>query len=137
MDIDRSDPAANLAYIARDLEQAISLASPDRPIDPVSTTNASVLAAAHSHRGYLLLLASKSETNRRLLASIPSLKDVPSGELEELASKDLAVGGRFGNETARQLAVKTNPYAKLCGSIVKEALQKEIAEYYQGGVQDV
>lgn len=29
---------------------------------------------------------------------------------------------------AQQISVKTNPYAKMCGSIVREAIQKEILE---------
>jgi len=97
----------------------------------VSAMDAKILAAAHTHRGYLLLLASKSEENQHMMDSIKALRDLRKEDLEEMASRELALGGRYGNETARQLAVKTNPYAKLCGSIVKEALQKEISDYYQ------
>lgn len=46
-------------------------------------------------------------------------------DLEELASRDFMMGGRYGNEIARGLAVATNPTAKLCGSIVREAMRKE------------
>jgi len=35
------------------------------------------------------------------------------------------MGGRYGNEMARAMSVATNPYAKLCGGIVKEAMRAE------------
>jgi hypothetical protein len=35
------------------------------------------------------------------------------------------LGGRYGNEIARALAVSANPTAKLCGEMVREALRKE------------
>ena len=66
-----------------------------------------------------------------MMANVPALRELSSQGLEEAASHELALGGRYGNETARQLAVKTNPYAKLCGSIVREALTKEISDFYQ------
>jgi hypothetical protein len=46
-------------------------------------------------------------------------------EFEEAASRDFAMGGRYGNEVAKGLAVSTNPTAKLCGRIVREAIKKE------------
>jgi len=57
---------------------------------------------------------------------------ITAAHFEELASADFAIAGRYGNKTARDLAVKTNPYAKLCGQIVREALQREIKTYYEG-----
>jgi hypothetical protein len=66
-----------------------------------------------------------------MFKQVPLFQDLSSGRLEEAASGELALGGRYGNETARQLAVKTNPYAKLCGAVVKEALTKEISDYHQ------
>ncbi|KIW16814.1 hypothetical protein PV08_04004 [Exophiala spinifera] len=120
-----------VADIFKDLARAISLATPNTLRDTVSRMDANVLASAHTHRGYLLLMASKSERNRGMLGAIPSLKDETTDSLEEAASRELGTGGRYGNETARQLAVKTNPYAKLCGSIVREALMKEVSDYYK------
>ncbi|KIX02731.1 uncharacterized protein Z518_08673 [Rhinocladiella mackenziei CBS 650.93] len=120
-----------VADILHDIAQAVSLATTSKEIDAVSRLDAKVLASAHTHRGYLLLLASKSETSRKMLDDVPSLRGLSRDELEGTASRELALGGRYGNETARQLAVKTNPYAKLCGSIVREALTKEISDFYQ------
>ena len=52
-------------------------------------------------------------------------------EFEEHASRDFVMGGRYGNEIARALAVSANPTAKLCGEMVREAMRKE---YGGGGV---
>jgi len=50
---------------------------------------------------------------------------------EENASRDFMMGGRYGNEIAKALAVSANPTAKLCGEMVREAMRKE---YGGGGV---
>jgi hypothetical protein len=93
--------------------------------------NANVLASAFTHRGLLLWAASRdAELQDALIASVNRLGDLDAEQLEEVASHDFASGGRYGNETAKQLAVKLNPYAKLCGNIVKEAMQKEISDFY-------
>lgn len=129
-----SRPAA-VRSIFEDLSQAIKLTTPSQMTSSISTSHAKVLSAAHTHRGYLLLLASKGEEHRIMLSRIPKLETLSCEQLEEAASRDFALGGRYGNDTARQLAVKTNPYAKLCGSIVKEALTKEISDFYRLQVQ--
>jgi hypothetical protein len=124
------NPSA-VADILEDLAHAVTLATPHKTNGAVSSTDANVLASAHTHRGYLLLISSKSEANRQMLTEVPNLQNLSTQDLEEAASRELALGGRYGNGTARQLAVKTNPYAKLCGSIVREALTKEISDFYQ------
>lgn len=123
--------AATVQRILEDLSQAIKLATPENTTRPLSSSYARVLASAHTHRGYLLLLASKSDTHQQMLNCTPGLEMLSSEQLEEAASREFALGGRYGNDAAKQIAVKTNPYAKLCGSIVKEALTKEISDYYQ------
>lgn len=122
-----------------DLAQAISLATPKRPSDSVSSTQARILADAHTHRGYLLLKAARV---KRASNSSPTgvevqgreqkngdnrlrVLDLLPDQLEEMASRDLFFGGRYGNKIAGSLAVKTNPYAKMCGAIVKEAMREE------------
>ncbi|KAK5936930.1 hypothetical protein PMZ80_010868 [Knufia obscura] len=131
-----SETDSSILYnILLDLEQAISVATRPSPLSPVGAHHARVLASAHTHRGYLLLRASTSPAFLELLKSLrlPSLFNTTTpAEFEELASADFAVAGRYGNKTARDLAVRTNPYAKLCGQIVKEALQREIKTYYEG-----
>lgn len=118
------------SQIFADLSKAITLATPISPADPVSSVQARLLADAHTHRGYLLLKAArvqkevlKDETEHTLPES---LANVESDQIEEMASRDFFFGGRYGNKVAQQLAVQTNPYAKMCGAIVKEAMRKEI-----------
>ena len=123
--------AADLASrIFADLGQAITLATPVSPADPVSQVQARLLADAHTHRGYLLLKASrvkKNQTSEGASEVGPErLRGLSADQLEEMASRDFFFGGRYGNKVAQQLAVQTNPYAKMCGAIVKEAMRKEL-----------
>lgn len=104
-----------------DLGQAISLATPRSPADPLSSVQARILADSHTHRGYILLKAAKKKD-----ISLEKLRQLGSDQLEEMASRDFFFGGRYGNQVAQQLAVQTNPYAKMCGAIVKEAMRKEL-----------
>ena len=121
-----------LRNIVRDLDRAIAIASPDSATDSVLSVNAKVLASAHTHRGLLFWSASRSEDLRLALTEVVDrLAGAESEMLEEIASQEFASGGRYGNDIAKQVAVKTNPYAKLCGNIVKEAMEKEISDYYQ------
>lgn len=111
-----------------DLNKAISLISPSCPTDPLSDLQASLLSKAHTHRGYLFLKASQALNQSK--PSLPTeLAGTSSEQLEEMASKDFSLGGRYGNKIARQLSVKTNPYAKMCSAIVKEAMRKEREDY--------
>jgi len=54
------------------------------------------------------------------------LRNLSSEQLEEMASWGFQLGGRYGNPVAKQMAVRTNPYAKLCGAIVREAMREEM-----------
>jgi hypothetical protein len=118
-----------------DLNTAITLTTPSTPTAPVSPLQADLLANAHTHRGYLLLKAASTTLDPHSLlqpqhlALPPTLIGLSSTAFEELASRDFALGGRYGNKIARQLSVQTNPYAKACGAIVKEALRKEREEF--------
>ncbi|KAJ5316897.1 hypothetical protein PENANT_c016G05227 [Penicillium antarcticum] len=117
--------------IFSDLGQAITLATPASPADPVSSVQGRLLADAHTHRGYLLLKAARgkkvqSDEHGSDLPGPERLRGLGADELEEMASRDFFFGGRYGNKVAQQLSVQTNPYAKMCGAIVKEAMRKEI-----------
>jgi hypothetical protein len=114
-----------------DLNTAITLTTPSTPTAPVSPLQADLLANAHTHRGYLLLKAASTtlDPQPQHPALPPTLTGLSSTALEELASRDFTLGGRYGNKIARQLSVQTNPYAKACGAIVKEALRKEREEF--------
>ncbi|KAJ5105664.1 hypothetical protein NUU61_003011 [Penicillium alfredii] len=117
--------------ILADLGQAITLATPASPADPVSSVQARLLADAHTHRGYLLLKAARKRKtpfgqDDAAAAGPERLRGLGADQLEEMASRDFFFGGRYGNKFAQQLAVQTNPYAKMCGAIVKEAMRKEV-----------
>jgi hypothetical protein len=122
---------ANIADIERvfdDLASAISLAAPG-DAGRVSPVQAKVLATAHTHRAYLYLKAAKAagESETGFLEGGPEkLRGLRKERLEEMASRDFALGGRYGDRLAKEMAVKTNPYAKMCGAIVKEAMREEI-----------
>jgi len=122
-----TDPAntATVSSLFADLGQAINLSTPLSPADPVSPVQARILADAHTHRGYLLLKAARTKRDTKVQGS-GQLWELGSDQLEEMASRDFYLGGRYGNKIAQQMAVQTNPYAKMCGAIVKEAMRKEV-----------
>ncbi|KAF2092818.1 hypothetical protein NA57DRAFT_49485 [Rhizodiscina lignyota] len=112
-----------VASILADLSTAISLITPSSPAESVSQLQAKLLASAHTHRAYILYKISKSGD----LSSLPEpMQHGGAGAVEEMASRDFFLGGRYGNTVAQQMSVRTNPYAKMCGAIVKEALRKEM-----------
>lgn len=122
----------NATSLFSDLGQTISLATPNSQTSPLSPRQAQILADAHTHRGYLLYRAAK------FVSTLPSdqqrggperLRDLDQDQLEEMASRDFSLGGKYGNKIAQQMAVQTNPYAKMCGAIVKEAMRKEQEEF--------
>ncbi|CBX90490.1 hypothetical protein IAQ61_001994 [Plenodomus lingam] len=100
-----------------DLGCAIQHALPSTsPQGPVSPYQARILRTAYSHRAFLYLKAAETETG---------LGGQSKTDLEELASKDFAAAARYGDEVAREMSVRTNPYAKMCGAIVRNALREE------------
>ncbi|KAF2227056.1 hypothetical protein BDZ85DRAFT_247382 [Elsinoe ampelina] len=115
--------------LLRDLQKGIDLASPPSPQAPVSGLQSRLLASAHTHRGLLLLrVADMRKQGLPVFGVGESITKMEAQDIEGLASRDFYQGGRYGNKIAQQLSVKTNPYAKMCGAIVKEAIQKEIDE---------
>lgn len=118
------------SIIFADLGKAINLATPPSPADAISSVQARLLADAHTHRGYILLKAArvKKNTKEGTVENVgpDRLVSLGADQLEEMASHDFFLGGKYGNKVAQQMAVQTNPYAKMCGAIVKEAMRKEI-----------
>jgi hypothetical protein len=114
-----SGPAKKIEALFDNLALAVKNASPSQStfsIAAVSPYQARILRTAFSHRAYLYLKASETGV----------VWDGKSKtELEELASKDFAAAARYGDEVAREMSVRTNPYAKMCGAIVKNALREE------------
>ena len=135
---------SHCASLLNDLARAISLLTPAQPTAPVSPLTARVLANAHTHRAYLLYRASRAKStssdstsistsspeSERTVSVLPAhLREMSSDALEEMASYDFSLGGRYGNPVAKELAVRTNPYAKMCGAIVRDAMRGEIEEW--------
>ncbi|KAF2826107.1 hypothetical protein CC86DRAFT_370214 [Ophiobolus disseminans] len=111
-------PTASIQPLFTDLSRAIHVSLPSSsPTAPVSPYQAKKLRTAYSHRAYLYLKAAEIGT---------SLQGLEKSELEELASKDFAGAARYGDEAAREMSVRTNPYAKMCGAIVRNALKEEM-----------
>ncbi|KAL2835269.1 hypothetical protein BDW59DRAFT_168508 [Aspergillus cavernicola] len=117
-----------LSALLSSLSQSITLSTPPSPADPVSPLQARLLADTHTHRAYLLLKISRYlKNNRDNVEGVPErLREMRPDGLEEMASQDFFLGGRYGNKVAQQMAVQTNPYAKMCGAIVKEAMREEM-----------
>ncbi|KAH8899578.1 hypothetical protein GQ53DRAFT_741735 [Thozetella sp. PMI_491] len=109
-----------------DLDSSISLLTPTTPRAGLSPQAAKTLSMAHTQRAAIYHMTSK------LLSTSPLAVEAHRREatwtkleFEEAASRDFALGGRYGNEIAKGLAVSTNPTAKLCGQMVREAMNKE------------
>lgn len=113
--------------VVRDLTRSMSLASPRREGDPVSPAGGKLLAQAHTQLGALYHAAAKDlDANQDANPVAESFEGWSSEKFAEEASRLFRVGGLYGNEVARALAVQSNPHAKLCGNIVKEAMRKEL-----------
>lgn len=146
LDISGENAQAHCATLLDDLAAAIALLTPPSSTQtstqttPVSPLTARILSNAHTHRAYLLYRASRSSSSPSPSSSSvlevpeltilpPHLRRLSADSLEEMASVDFALGGRYGNPVAKQLAVHTNPYAKMCGAIVRDAMRAEIEEW--------
>ncbi|PUU77173.1 hypothetical protein B9Z19DRAFT_987704 [Tuber borchii] len=95
------------------LNEAIRLSSPSTPTSPLSPLQAKILSQAYTQRAAIHYSMFKQGGNE---------------DMEVAASRDFFEGGRYGNAIAREMAVRTNPYARLCGAIVREAMKKEYGE---------
>ena len=114
--------------LLQDLDKAIELASPSNISQAVSPFQCHLLGQAYTQRAALFHAASKDPNlmaRFRNLGTMFSNWDV--NDFEEAASRDFFMGGRYGNEIGKALAVHTNPTAKLCGQMVQEAMKREMA----------
>lgn len=123
--LDEEKKAAALKALV-DLETSIILLSPASPRSPISPQAAKTLSLAHTQQAAIYHATAKDLMSRQL--ALPSSRleaSWKSLDFEEAASRHFAIGGRYGNEIAKGLAVSTNPMAKLCGQMVREAMRKE------------
>lgn len=123
----------NAAVLAlNDLQKCIALLSPPSPSTPLSPQTAKTLSMAHTQRAAIYLRTAKLLPFR----SLDIYEELPEArwtsiDFEEAASQDLALGGRYGNEIAKSLAVSVNPTAKLCGQMVRQAMKKEYGPSFE------
>ncbi|KAL2129940.1 hypothetical protein VTI74DRAFT_7084 [Chaetomium olivicolor] len=124
--IDDAERLEAVKMVLGDLDRAIALLTPKIAYSTLSPQHARTLSNAHTQRAAIYLMTSKLIGTK----SVSVDAERPEGkwaklDFEERASRDFAMGGRYGNEIAKGLAVSTNPTAKLCGQMVREAMKKE------------
>ncbi|ETS77518.1 hypothetical protein PFICI_11392 [Pestalotiopsis fici W106-1] len=115
-----------------DLDEAISLLTPKSVFGSISPVAGRTLSLAHTQRGAIYHMTAKSASAERQdlgerREAVWSIVD-----FETAASRDFALGGKYGNDIAKGLAVATNPTAKLCGQMVREAMKKEYGPAFEG-----
>jgi len=116
--------------ILTDLSTAITLLTPSSPFSPLSPQTAKTLSQAYTQRGAIYHLTAKRLVFKEAQLRIDRRRQEAEWKVvgfEENASRDFMMGGRYGNEIAKALAVSSNPTAKLCGEMVREAMRKEYA----------
>ena len=127
--------ASNAGHTAlEDLNKAITLLSPASPQRLVSPAQGRTLSQAHMQRAALYHATAKTLAVRRKTLEAQHQQDCPAEGLghwecqdyEEAASRDFLMGGRYGNQIGKALAVHTNPTAKLCGQMVQQAMKREL-----------
>ncbi|KAI1179486.1 hypothetical protein F4777DRAFT_432751 [Nemania sp. FL0916] len=125
-DADKNDMSQAALTVLADLDEAISLLTPNSPFAPISPVAGKTLSQAHTQRAAIYYMTSKSiSSNAPVSLGGRKEEEWTKLDFEGAASRDFALGGRYGNEIAKGLAVSTNPTAKLCGQIVREAMKKE------------
>jgi hypothetical protein len=115
-----------------DLDTAISLSSPPPSDGRISAAQAKLLGQAWMQKGALFWGMSRQHTSQQSADESSdshefkaSVLKLDQSQLEEEGNRCFFMAGLYGNEAGRGLAVRTNPYARLCGSIVKEAMKRE------------
>jgi hypothetical protein len=109
-----------------DLDSCIRLLSPPSLFSAISPQAAKTLSLVYTQRAAIYHMTSKKlQTTPIALGSDRKESSWTKLDFENAASQDFALGGRYGNEIAKGLAVSTNPTAKLCGEMVREAMKKE------------
>ncbi|KAJ9141869.1 Tetratricopeptide repeat protein 36-like protein [Pleurostoma richardsiae] len=122
----REERITAAARTLADLDTAVSLLAPQTPFSALSSQAAKTLSLAFTQRAAIYHTTSKL-LDHNALDIDGDRREATWTKLgfEEAASRDFAMGGRYGNDVAKGLAVSTNPTAKLCGQIVREAMKKE------------
>jgi hypothetical protein len=114
-----------------DLQQAISLSSPATPTSQISPQQAKTLIQAWTQLGAVYIALSRRNDSHQPVKPVTTVENDnwntwDTMRLEEEGSRCFYMAGLYGSEMGRGLAVKMNPYARLCGGIVKEAMKREM-----------
>lgn len=117
-----------VSAVVTDLEKAIALSSPVKPQDAVSPGQGRLLGQAYTQLAALYYAASKDLSSDDDMLVVCNNQQTRDSQFEEEASRLFYLGGLYGNEVAKALAVYSNPHAKLCGTIVQQAMRKEMAQ---------
>ncbi|KAK6226186.1 hypothetical protein QIS74_02233 [Colletotrichum tabaci] len=114
-----------------DIDMSIALLTPRTVFGAMSPQAAKTLSLAYTQRAAIYHTSAKLMDDHAVQVE-ESRREArwTKLEFEEAASHDFAFGGRYGNEIAKGLAVSTNPTAKLCGQMVREAMKKEYGPSY-------
>lgn len=116
--------------ILSDLSISTSLLTPPTSFAAISPQAAKTLSQAYTQRGALYHFTAKKLSVRGAQLKLSATRAEAKWkkiDFEEHASRDFMIGGRYGNEIAKALAVSVNPTAKLCGDMVREVMKKEYA----------
>lgn len=132
--VDGQEKQSAASQALSDLDTCISLLSPTEPHAQMSTHAVKTLSLAHTQRAAIYHQTSKNLARGGELDVQGGRREASWTKLdfEEAASSDFAMGGRYGNEIAKGLAVSTNPTAKLCGQMVREAMKREYGPALNG-----
>ncbi|KAI1652153.1 uncharacterized protein F4817DRAFT_4738 [Daldinia loculata] len=130
-DVDELEKSQAADLALSDLDQAISLLTPKSMFAALSPQAGKTLSLAHTQRAAIYHMTSKSFQAGSKINIVGRKEEAwTKNDFEEAASRDFALGGRYGNDIAKALAVSTNPTAKLCGQMVREAMKKEYGPPY-------
>ncbi|KAI1323806.1 hypothetical protein F5Y16DRAFT_328379 [Xylariaceae sp. FL0255] len=124
-DADEKEKSKAAETALSDLDEAIALLTP-RIFGAISPVAGKTLSLAHTQRAAIYHMTAKMlQSNISIHIGGRVEETWMKLDFETAASRDFALGGRYGNEIAKGLAVSTNPTAKLCGQMVREAMKKE------------
>jgi hypothetical protein len=138
-----------IAEALADLTTAITLATPPTQGAAVSPAQAKLLANAWTQRAAIFYTLSKDLAVSHLdhLPSViadfvldaggcgkPKWLSWDRARFEEEGSRCFFMAGAYGSEVGKRMAVVSNPYARLCGAIVKEAMRREVTAGVTGKV---
>ena len=131
-DASAAEKSEAVATVLGDLDEAIKLLTPKSLFAAISPQAGKTLSLAHTQRAAMYHLTSKAlQAEDKVGVGERKESKWTKVDFEEAASRDFALGGRYGNDIAKGLAVSTNPTAKLCGEIVREAMKKEYGPAFE------